>query len=192
VVVPLAAIPAAGLEVQVLDQDDDVGTGELVGMVSVTRKQVRDALASSVPLLTMSDSQVEKIEIEVASYSAPPVVKPLTFDVRQEPVAVPARARAGELVTIVARGKYSVAAKFEEIIDENGYIGGQKQSFNRGPDFEKANHGVAVALVGGANASHAALVVGSCITAVAPSGDCRLRWSSRKRRHQSCTRSSAW
>jgi hypothetical protein len=165
VIVPLEGIPPAGLEVQVLDQDDDVGTGELIGMVRLTRMQVQGALASSMPLLTLSDSQLSRIEIEVAPYSAPSSVASSTFEVNHEPAALPIRARAGELVTIAARGKYSVANNFEDI-DENGYTGGQKRGYNRS-DFKNANHGAAVALVGASNESHAALVVGSCITAVA-------------------------
>jgi hypothetical protein len=78
---------------------------------------------------------------------------------------MPIRARSGELVTISTRGKYSVAGNLEEI-DENGYMGGQKRGFNRA-DFRNANHGAAVALVGASNESHAALVVGTCVTAVA-------------------------
>jgi hypothetical protein len=165
VIVPLDGIPPAGLEVQVLDQDDDVGTGELIGMVRLTRTQVQDALASNVPLLTLSDSQLSRIEIEVAPYSAPSPVPPSTFEVNREPAALPIRARAGELVTIAAHGKYSVASNLEEI-DENGYMGGRKRSYNRS-DFNNANHGAAVALVGASNESHAALAVGPCVIAVA-------------------------
>jgi hypothetical protein len=165
VIVPLEGIPPAGLEVQVLDQDDDVGTGELIGMVRLTRMQVQDALASNMPLLTLSDSQLSRIEIEVAPYAAPAPIEPSTFEVNHEPAALPIRARAGELVTIAARGKYSVASNLREI-DENGYIDGEKRGYNRN-DFKNANHGAAVAMVGASNESHAALVVGSCVTAVA-------------------------
>jgi hypothetical protein len=166
VIVPLEAIPPAGLEVQVLDQDDDVGTGELIGLVRLTRTQMQQALASSTPLLTMSDSQLERIEIEVAAYSAPSRIEPYMFQVNQEPAAVPIRARAGELVMISARGKFSVASNFEEI-HETGYLRGEKRGFNRTPDFKDANHGAAVALIGASHASHAAFVVGSCAMAVA-------------------------
>jgi hypothetical protein len=165
VVVPVAGIPPAGLEVQVLDQDDDVGTGELIGMVRVTRTQVLEALTSSMPLLTLSDSQIERIEIEVSPYAPPPAIEPLTFEVNHEPAAVAIRARAGELVTIAARGKYSVASNFEEL-DERGYTSGQKQGYNRF-DLAHANHGAAVALIGAGNESHMALLVGSCTSAVA-------------------------
>jgi hypothetical protein len=166
VTVPLEGIPPAGLEVQVLDQDDDVGTGELIGLVRLTRAQIQQALASNTPLLTMSDSQLERIEIEVAAYSAPSRVEPYTFEVNHEPAAMPIRARAGELVMISARGKFSVASNFEEIY-ETGYPGGKKQSFNRQPDFKDVSHGAAVALIGASHASHAAFVVGSCAVVVA-------------------------
>lgn len=167
VLVPLDGIPPVGLEVQVLDQDTDVGAGELVGMVRVTKTQVQDALAAGSPLLTLSDSQVEKIELEVSPYTSAPVVAPAKFEVNQEPVALPIRARAGELVTILARGKYSVASDNGQI-DENGYKGGEKRGYNRKPDFEKANHAAAIAFVGAPTESHTALLVGSCVTAVTP------------------------
>jgi hypothetical protein len=167
VIVPLDGIPAVGLEVQVLDQDADVGAGELVGMVRVTRKQVQDALAASSPLLTLSDSQVEKIELELSPYTTAQIAMPTKFEVNLEPVALPIRARAGELVTISARGKYSVASDNRQI-DENGYKGGEKRGYNRKPDFEKANHAAAIAFVGAPSESHTALVVGSCVTAVTP------------------------
>jgi hypothetical protein len=165
VVVPLDGIPPAGLEVQVLDQDDDAGTGELIGMVRVTRARVQEALASSMPLLTLADSQVSRIEIEVAPYSPPAPIEPLMFEVNHEPAALPIRARAGELVMIEAHGKYSVASDLREI-DEHGYTDGGKRSYNR-TDFKNTNHGAAVALVGASTESHAALAVGSCVTAVA-------------------------
>lgn len=171
VIVPLDGIPAVGLEVQVLDQDTDVGAGELVGMVRVTRKQVQDALVASSPLLILSDSQVEKIELEVSPYTTTPIAMPTKFEVNQDPVALPIRALAGEFVTISARGKYSVASDNGQNgqIDENGYKGGEKRGYNRKPDFEKANHAVAIAFVGAPSESHTALVVGSCVTAVTPS-----------------------
>lgn len=135
VVVPLDGIPPAGLAVQVLDQDDEVGAGELIGMVRVTRRQLQGALASDTPLLTMSDSQLQKIEIDVAAYSPPPAVPSMEFEVNHEPAAMPIRARAGEFVTIAARGAYGVASNRAELIDERGYLGGQKRGFNRVPDF---------------------------------------------------------
>lgn len=167
VVVTLDGIPPAGLVVQVLDQDDEIGAGELIGMVRVTRKLLQAALASDTPLLTMSDSQLQRIEIEVAPYVAPTAVPSMEFEVNHEPAAMPIRARAGELVTIAARGRYGVASNRAEIIDERGYLGGQKRGFNRVPDFKTANHGAAVATIGASGESHAALVVGACVTAVA-------------------------
>jgi len=164
IIVPLEGIPAVGLEVQVLDQDTDVGSGELIGMVRVTKKQIHDALASDAPLLTMSDSQVSKIEIEVAAYSPPPAIKPLTFEVNKNPVDASIRARAGELVTASAKGAYSVTDK-RDPIDERGYTDHSKQGYNR-PDFKGQNHGAAIAYVGSPTESRTAFVVGSCAAAV--------------------------
>lgn len=167
VLVPLDGIPATGLQVQVLDQDQDVGAGELIGMVRVTRRQLQEALSADTPLLTLSDSQLDKLEIEVSRYSEPVPTNKLSFNAKSEPVAIPVRVRAGELVMISARGSYSVASDHTQKIDENGYTGGEKRSYNQS-DFEKVNHGAAVAYIGAPKESHAALVVGSCVIAVAP------------------------
>src|SRR5262249_15625099 len=110
--------------------------------------------------------QLERIEIEVAGYSAPSGIEPYTFQVNHEPAALPIRARAGELVMISARGTFSVASNFEEI-HENGYLGGQKRGFNRRPDFGNRSHGAAVALIGASHQSHMAFVVGWCAMVVA-------------------------
>jgi hypothetical protein len=169
VIVPIDGIPAAGLQIQVLDQDQDVGAGELIGMVRVTRRQLQDALSADVPLLTLSDGQLDKIEIEVSQYSAPALMKPLTFNADREPVATPLRVRAGELVTIRARGKYSVAGDRRQL-DENGYTGGEKRGYNRKPDFDKANHATAIAYIGAPKESHTSVVIGSCVATVAPIG----------------------
>lgn len=166
-IVPLDGIPAAGLELQVLDQDADVGAGELIGMARATRRQIQDAIAAGTPLLTLSDSQTEKIEIEVSQYSMPAPVRQVKLEANHEPIAVATRALAGELVTIRASGKYGVANDDKELIDQHGYVGGQKRGYNR-PHFENANHAAAIAYVGPPTASHTALVVGSCVTAVTP------------------------
>ena len=53
-------------------------------MVRVTRTQVQEALASTMPLLTLRDSQVLKLEIEVAPYSPPSPIEPSVFEVNRD------------------------------------------------------------------------------------------------------------
>jgi hypothetical protein len=64
----------------------------------------------------MSDSQLDRIEIEVAPYSAPAPVEPMRFDVSHELAAMLTRARADEFVTIAAHGSYGVASDRAETI----------------------------------------------------------------------------
>ena len=167
IVVPIDGVPTTGLELQVLDQDLDVGAGELIGMVRVTKKQLQDAIASGNPLLTLSDSQLDLLEVEVAPYSSTPQTAAVQYDVSKEPVVVSAKARAGELVSISAHGTNSVADKGQPI-DENRYVNGDKRGYNRVPDFAAANHATAIAYVGSPTETHSALVVGSCVEAVSP------------------------
>jgi hypothetical protein len=150
-----------------LDQDADVGSGELIGIVRLSRAEIQKALADGSPLLTKADSQVDKLELEISRYEAAPSTNVITFDVRQNPLATSLRVRAGELVTIRARGNYSVADN-HQWIDERGYGDTEKRDYNRKPDFDQINHGMAIAYIGAPTDTHSALAVGSCIAAISP------------------------
>jgi hypothetical protein len=165
-VAPLDGIGPAGLEIQVLDQDDDVGSGELIGMVRVSAEDVAAAATRKPPLLDLHDSQVKRLEIAVLPYEAPRSIDPIKFDVSQTPRTLNARARAGELVRIAAKGTYSVASNGEAITTA-GYENGEKRGYNV-QGFESANHAAAIALIGRANETHSSLVVGKCLQTIAP------------------------
>ena len=165
--VPLEGIPPSGLEIQVLDQDDDYGAGELIGMVRLSRRQVEAALAAPSAPLTMSDMQLERIELLVLPYTgnAQPT-STVSFAVNQSPVPIAATLRAGEYATIVASGSYSVAWDGRQV-NELGYQDGSKLSSNRS-DFRGADHATAIVTIGAPTATHSSLVVGSCVGVVAP------------------------
>jgi hypothetical protein len=165
IAVPLDAVPVAGVAIRVLDLDDDVDAGELVGTVRVTKQQLRDSLTGS-PLLSLADGRVQKLHVEVRRYEEPSAVPAFRFAANQNPVATSTHARAGELITITARGTYSVRSAKEQL-DPDGYSGGANSTFNR-TELAKANHGGALAYIGPPDDLHASLFVGSCVFAIAP------------------------
>ncbi|MBL9014865.1 MAG: AgmX/PglI C-terminal domain-containing protein [Myxococcales bacterium] len=165
IAVPLEAVPAAGAELRVLDLDDDINGGELVGAVRVKPQQLRDALTGS-PLLNLAADRVEKLHVEVRRYDEPKALPPFKFAVNQNPVATASYVRAGELVTIEARGTYGVRGTKEQI-GPNGYRAGAANPNNR-REFETANHGGALAYIGSPTELHASLLVGPCMYAIAP------------------------
>lgn len=165
IAVPLDAVPAAGVAIRVLDLDEDVNAGELVGSVRVTKQQLRDSLTGS-PLLSLADDRVQKLHVEVRRYEEPKAVSAFRFAVNQNPVATSSHARAGELITIKAHGSYSVRSDKAQI-DPDGYRGGANSTDNR-KELEKENHGGALAFIGSPDDLHASLFVGSCVSAVAP------------------------
>jgi hypothetical protein len=167
IAIPLEAIPPAGIELQVEDLDQDVNAGELIGAVKLTKQQVQAALSSSTRVLTLSDDRVQGLELEVRPYDAPSDAQRFSFAVNQNPGATPVKARAGEVVTITAQGKYSVRRN-KEPIDPNGHRNSANSGDNRTPDFKRSNHGGAIAYVGSPEETHAALFVGSCVSAVTP------------------------
>ena len=165
IAVPLDAVPATGVVIRVLDLDEDVNAGELVGTLRVTRQQLRDSLTGS-PLLSLADDRVQKLHVEVRRYDEPKAVPPFRFAVNQNPVATSSHARAGELITIKAKGSYSVRSGKEQV-DPDGYRAGANSTQNR-KDLVQANHGGALAYIGSPDDLHASLFVGSCVSAIAP------------------------
>jgi hypothetical protein len=165
IAVPLDAVPAAGVAIRVLDLDEDVNAGELVGTLRVTKQQLGEALTGS-PLLSLAEGRVRKLHVEVRRYEVPKPVPAFRFAVNQNPVATPSSARAGELITITAQGTYSVRSGRDQI-HPDGYSGGANSTDNR-KELAKANHGGALAYIGSPSALHASLFVGSCASAIAP------------------------
>jgi len=166
IVVPVDGLGPTGLEIQVLDQDEDVGSGELIGMVRVSASDLASARRATPPLLTRKDGQLERIELAVLPYEPPVSQQPIEFDVRQSAIALKARARAGEIVRVKASGAYSVANNGETITEE-GYANGEKRNYNL-KDFAKANHAAAIARIGPPDETHTSLVVGRCVVVLSP------------------------
>ena len=180
IAIPLEAVPPTGVELRVVDVDQDIRDGELIGLVRLSRAQIERALVDGRPVVTLSDEGVRRIELTISPYAPLPAAPGVQVDVRRPPTAFRTQVRAGELVTIATTGTYSVASDGEQI-GVMGYRSGIKRNYNL-PDFGDANHGETIAYVGDPAASsaatsaigwtdghvHAALVVGRCAAVVSP------------------------
>jgi hypothetical protein len=198
IVVPLDAVPATGLEVQVLDQDNEPGDGELIGMVQLSRDDLLKTQRASPPILKTADSQVTRLELAVLPYTTMPrtgswtVAANADLDELRRPDHSTFDVRAGELVRIAATGSYTVDNDRVEI-DENGYAPGTEidptattadsmaPGANRGgrrktrADLETAPYGAAIALLGNSHSGYTTIVVGTCIVVTpATSGSIRV------------------
>lgn len=166
VVVPLLALGPMGVEIEVRDHDKDAESGELIGRLMFTRSDLERARRQTPPLLVGSDTHVKRMEIAVLPYSAPAGPTSVELAVSQQSQDTALTVRAGELVTISAAGRFSVASD-GEFISVRGYPSGEKQNYNL-EDFATLAHGAAVAFIGGTTATRTALLVENCIEVVAP------------------------
>ncbi len=133
VVVPVAAIRNAGLELAVLADDgtSDEDSMEAIGNVRLGRQQLLDAALDG-ELLTFTDkaSGLELLELEVTP--APPQRRTsVTVDVAKTNVEVPnLRVTAGEVYEVRAAGSYRVHGVQA---DARGLASGQGQPFRDEP-----------------------------------------------------------
>jgi hypothetical protein len=143
-VVPIDAIPADGLRLEVSDEDQE--GPELIGSIRLTSAQLVKGYESPSKLVVLSGGSIKRLELVVSAYS-------------EEPVSVTPRAakaplfrfkrpvKAGELVSVRASGTFKVGSYYDETLDPAGYPGGEARSYNLGP-FKRDPHGCAVALIG--------------------------------------------
>lgn len=175
-VLPVAAIPRGGLLLIVEDQDgDDVGAGEVVTSLRVTREQLLAAALGASPVMTLADGALEKLELTVEPYPEDIRNATHTHPVTRGLAEVPElRIHAGEVVEIRAAGSYSVANN-EQLLGPAGYQNGSKRSHNLSEQgFDQIAHGAAVASVGHPGAQ-ASLAVDGCVQLTSPfAGSLRL------------------
>ena len=142
-VVPLDAIPADGLRLQVYD-DDGVEGSELIGMVRLYKAELLDAVGR--PAVIKSDG-LATFELVVSRYG----------DVRTERLSLQARdgtrdcratVSAGEVVRVSAAGQYKISSYYDAIAP-TGYPGGGLTGYNFSEEpLKSAPHGSAFVLVG--------------------------------------------
>jgi hypothetical protein len=167
--VPLAAVPADGLQLVVLDQDASIGAGELIGAARLSKKVITDQLAAESPVIRLSDSRIDRLEIVISAYtreSAEP--ERIRHDARKDWTKSRFTVHAGEVVLVTAQGTYSAADDRKQVGPE-GYTDGAKQSYNvmNPAGFDKVSHASAIGIVGDRARGYIPVAVGDCKKTVA-------------------------
>lgn len=166
-VIPVDAVPATGLHVEVYDVDGDpANDGELLGSVRLTRKALLGALSSD-PILLLADGGVQQLELVVERYGRSHTLE-ATVPADSTTQIGQGEVRAGEVVELRATGDYSVADN-KRLLGPDGYPDGKKRGYNLdAPPFNTANHGAAIALIGTDATAFEGYVIGHCVTVTAP------------------------
>jgi hypothetical protein len=167
VIVPVAAIPAAGLVLEVLNDDggpDEQGR-EVIGQTRLSAAKLLEA-ASNGSLITVTDGGIEKMEVVVEPADAAPRHRKQTLDVRQGMVAVEGlTVTAGEVVEVQARGEYRVPGRAAPVTPAGG-VGGASRTFQDGP-FKAGAPGAALVRIGKRGVATGALVT-PCAAVLSP------------------------
>ena len=169
-VVPVAAIPADGLRVDVLD--DDKGGAELIGGLRLSQAELERAYRSPSKLLVLTGGGVQRLEIVVSGYTEPAVTR-VRRKASDQPFAPARPVKAGELVTIHATGTFTVGSWYDATLTPAGYPGNEARSYNLAP-FRNQPHACAIALIG-TRPTIEGITIGTDRTFIAPhAGPLRL------------------
>ena len=144
-VVPVAAVPADGLKLDVLDNDGN-DDAQLVGGVRLSRAKLIEAYQSASKTLVFSAGAVRRLEVVLSPYTDEPavVVQRSASDV---PVKVGRPVMAGELVSARAIGSFTVGSWYDDKLGPAGYGDESARAYNLQP-FKTAPHACAIALIG--------------------------------------------
>jgi len=169
-VVPTAAIPRAGIVVDVVSDDGspDEESKEVIGTARLSSERLLAAARDGAPL-ELKDNGAEKIELTVAPAEPKPRRKTQAFDVSQGLVAVADgfEVLAGEVIEVQARGAYRIAKRPEPITPE-GYAGDLRSNYPDEP-FKSGAAGAALVRIGGRRLLKGFLVP-PCTSFIAPFG----------------------
>jgi len=142
--VPVSAIPADGLRLEVFDEDKE--GPELIGSVRLSSAQLAKAYRSPSKLLILSAGSIQRLELVVSAYAERPAY--LTqHQAKAPPFRLERPVKAGELVSVRASGRFTVGSYYDDALDPAGYPGGEARSYNLGP-FKRDPHACAIALIG--------------------------------------------
>jgi hypothetical protein len=144
-VVPVAALPADGLKLDVLDDDGEVGS-ELIGSMRISRAKLIEAYQSASKILMLSDGAVRRLEVVLSPYTDAPAVV-VQRRASEAPVELGRQVMAGEVVNVRATGSFTVRSLFAATLSPAGYSDGSARSYNLEP-FKTAPHACAIALIG--------------------------------------------
>jgi hypothetical protein len=173
-VVPLDAIPADGLLLEV--RDADIGQDdETIGGMRLGRSDLLAILESPTHLRDLSTEGVPQLELVVTAYQSVKLSAP-RISANQGPVLIGGRRlAAGEIVTLQAEGQYTVGAWYDKQVQPSGYPGGSARSYNFEQEpFRSAPHACGIALAGENGAVQGALVAPSVTFESAYAGPLRV------------------
>jgi hypothetical protein len=147
-VVPVSAVPADGLRLEVLDHD---GGGpselhELVGGMRLSREALTRAYQSPSRMLTLSAGAVRRLQVVVSPYADEAPVRS-SRRASDGPVVVGRGVMAGEVVTVRAAGEFKVGSWYDERITPSGYPGKEGRSYNL-QSFREEPHACGIAMIG--------------------------------------------
>lgn len=140
VLVPVAAIPRAGLVLDVVD-DDGSGDGEsqeTIGHVRLSADKLIEAAKSEAPI-ELKDGGIEKLELIASVVEPNPRTKSQTLNVQKGLAALDNfSVSAGEVVEIQARGAYRVSGRSDaDLVTAKGFPGAgvtyPDEPFKNGP-----------------------------------------------------------
>ena len=168
VLVPVDAIPAAGLELLVIN-DDGAGneqTEEAIGSVRVTKDRIL-AAATSGSLISLKDGGVERLEVTAAIAGGATSTVSQGVDVSQRPVELPGvGVLAGQVVEIHASGNYTVDGQPAGVLGIKPPLPIRNL---RVASLQSAGTGEAIAFIG-SHSEVQVLPVGSGVAAVVRNG----------------------
>ncbi|MBK9031558.1 MAG: hypothetical protein IPL61_09525 [Myxococcales bacterium] len=165
-VIPDESIPAQGLVLAVLDDDDGALGGEEIGSVRLSRDQLitmattgelASLAAPPLSLLEVSatphDGRLRKIEFDLAASAGGETARGITVN-------------AGDIVRIEASGTWQIGTYNDKELGPAGFSDGRLQDYNL-PLFPRTAHGSTVALVG-QQGKLVVLPVQPCVRVVSP------------------------
>ena len=146
-VIPDESIPAQGLVLAVLDDDDGALGGEEISSIRLSRDQliawattggVASLTAEALKLfeitVTPHDGQLRKVEFDLATNSGGDTVRGIAVN-------------AGDVVRIEASGAWQIGTYHNEVLGPDGFTDGRLRDYNL-PLFPRQAHGSTVALLG--------------------------------------------
>lgn len=165
-VIPDESIPAQGLVLAVLDDDDGALGGEEIGSVRLSRDQLI-AMATTGELATLAAETLSLLEVSVTPHDGR--LRKVEFDLATNSGGATARGiavNAGDVVRIEASGEWQIGTYNNEVLGPEGFVDGRLKDYNL-PLFPRAAHGSTVALVG-QEGKLVVLPVSPCARVVSP------------------------
>ncbi|MEZ4403737.1 MAG: hypothetical protein R3B06_27180 [Kofleriaceae bacterium] len=165
-VVPDESIPAQGLVLAVVDNDDGASGGQEIGSVRLSRDQLI-GLATTGEVRALRAGALELLEVTVAPHDGRLRKVEADLAVRDGGATVEGiQVNAGDVVRIETSGTWQIGTRGHDELGPEGFTDGRLHDHNL-PLFKHAAHGGTVALVGQQGQQHV-LAVSPCARFVSP------------------------